>query len=131
MPDQQELRIADGGLIVDGTGFLSSSSVVEIVHSPGTRALSGLIVLNGALVIGENASMRIHGLVYASGAVGVGEGASLDVVGSVLAADPEFSFRNSSTTVIRYDPAVLGTPGLRVPRDARVVAWVASWEELP
>ena len=33
--------------------------------------------------------------------------------------------------VIRYDPAVLGTPGLRVPVDAPVIAWVARWEELP
>jgi len=33
--------------------------------------------------------------------------------------------------MIRYEPAVLGTPGLRVPEGVPVVAWVAASEDLP
>ncbi len=58
--------------------------------------------------------------------------ARADIVGAALSADRGLSFRNvAATVVIRYDPAVLGTPGLHVAADAPVVAWVAAWEELP
>jgi len=58
--------------------------------------------------------------------------AQVHIVGSVIGADPVISVNNlAATVVIRYDPAVLGTPGLRVPADAPVVAWVAGWEERP
>jgi hypothetical protein len=62
----------------------------------------------------------------------IDDGARVDVIGVVLTGDPDLSFRNASgAVVIRYDPAVMGTPGLRLPADAPVVAWVAAWQELP
>jgi hypothetical protein len=74
----------------------------------------------------------VHGLVYINRVINVEEGARVDVVGAIVGNDPSLSFRNHATTVvIRYDPAVLGTPGLRVLREGPVVAWVALWEELP
>jgi hypothetical protein len=76
--------------------------------------------------------LQVHGLVSVSRLIDVHPGARVDVVGAVLGLDPAVGFRNDrDTVVIRYDPAVLGTPGLRVPHGAPVVAWVAAWEELP
>jgi hypothetical protein len=49
----------------------------------------------------------------------------------MLSNDPGISFRNLGVVVIRYDPAVLGTPGLDVADGAPVVAWVAAWQESP
>jgi hypothetical protein len=64
--------------------------------------------------------------------IDLGEGAHVDVVGAVASADRGLSVRTvAATLVIRYDPAVLGTPGLVVAADAPVVVWVALWEELP
>ena len=74
----------------------------------------------------------MHGLVYANRIMYVDENARVDIVGSVLGNDPDLSFRNAlGVVVIRYDPAVLGTLGLRVPIGAPVVAWISAWEELP
>jgi hypothetical protein len=70
--------------------------------------------------------------VYASRVFEATEGARVDVVGSVLGRDAGLSLRNhASTVVVRYDPAVLGTPGLRVADADPVIAWVSSWQELP
>jgi hypothetical protein len=64
--------------------------------------------------------------------VSVRDSAQVDIVGSLLSADHDLSFWNSgSTVVIRYDPAVMGTPGLRVPDGTPMIAWIAAWEELP
>ena len=52
-------------------------------------------------------------------------------MGALVSNDPGLSFRNLGRVVIRYDPAVLGTPGFRVAEDAPVVAWVAVWQESP
>jgi hypothetical protein len=87
---------------------------------------------DGALVVTRDARLRVHGLVYANRRIDIGINARIDIVGAVLANDPELSFRSfAASVVIRYDPAVFGTPGLRVRDDAPVVAWVAAWEELP
>ncbi|MGH2372705.1 MAG: hypothetical protein ACRDIC_04405 [bacterium] len=131
--DGQHLRVSDGALIVEGAVYISPDAVLEITHSLATRRLPGLIALNhGIVAITGRARVRIHGLVYASKAVAVDDDAHVDVVGAVLTGDPSLSFRNTGgQVVVRYDPAVLGTPGLRVPAGAPVVAWVAAWEELP
>jgi len=128
----QALRIADGALVAEGLVVLGPGTRLEVTHSTATRTLPGLIMPDGGrLTLGRNARLRAHGLVYL-GQVTIGEGARLDVEGSVLTRAPEQSFHNAAgTALIRYDPAVLGTPGLRVPREAPVVTWVARWEEIP
>ncbi len=127
------LHIVDGTLITEGTVNLDQGASLEIIHSAATRSLPGLLVLDdGAVVVAQKAHLRVHGLVYVNRLFKIGEGAYVDIVGSVLANDPELSFHNSGgSIVIRYDPAVLGTPGLHVPIDAPVIAWAAAWEELP
>ena len=129
----QQMHITDGALVAEGTVLASRGSSLQITHSPTTRTLPGIITLdNGPLVVAPGARLRVHGLVYASRLMYIGEGAHVDIVGSILGNDPGLSFRNSlGVLVIRYDPAVLGTPGLRLPIDAPVVAWVSAWEELP
>lgn len=129
----QTLRIADGALVVEGLVALGPGTRLEITHSAATRTLPGLIMPHGGrLTLGRNARLRAHGLVHVGQVASIDEGARLDVEGSVLTSAPEQSFRNTAgTALIRYDPAVLGTPGLRVPREAPVVTWVAKWEEIP
>ncbi len=133
LDQEQRLQIADGALVTDATIQVTQRASLEVTHSAATRTLPGIIVLDkGELVVARNARLRVHGLVYASHVFDVGQGARVDVVGSILGNDPGFSFVNmAATVVIRYDPAVMGTPGLRVPDDTPVVAWVAAWEELP
>jgi hypothetical protein len=129
----QRLEIAEGALVTESGVHLNQAATLEITHSPATRTLPGLLVTGtiGSLIVTEGARLRVHGLVYATRAFDVREGARVDIVGAVLNSDAELSFRNlAATVVIRYDPAVLGTPGLRIPDDAPVVAWVAAWEEL-
>ncbi len=129
----QKMHIGDGALIAEGSVLVSPASSLEITHSATTRTLPGIITLDyGPLVVARGARLRVHGLVYASRLIYIGEDAHVDIVGSLLGSDQALSFRNSSGVVmIRYDPAVLGTPGLRVPVGAPVVAWVSAWEELP
>ena len=129
----ERLQIADGTLVTEGTVHLTQGASLEITHSVATRTLPGILTLNnGSLIVTHGARLRIHGLVLVSGAIDVGGGASVDIVGAALSNDPGLSFRNiASTVLIRYDPAVMGTPGLHPARDAPVVAWVAAWEELP
>ncbi|MGQ0570220.1 MAG: hypothetical protein ACT4P5_11980 [Armatimonadota bacterium] len=129
----QRLQITDGALITEGTVHLSQGAVLEVTHSAATRTLPGLIVLGGgALIVNQGARLRAHGLVYAGSVIDIGDGAHVDVVGSIVGQDAGLSFRNhASTVVIRYDPAVMGTRGLRVSEDDPVVAWVVAWDELP
>ncbi|MDR7520513.1 MAG: hypothetical protein QN131_13240 [Armatimonadota bacterium] len=133
LDDGQQLQIADGALIAESTVYLGRGASLQITHSGSTRTLPALLVLDGGgLVTTLGARLRAHGLVYANRSIDIGRDARLDVVGAVLGADPEFSVRNfGGDAVVRYDPAVLGTPGLKVPDDAPVVAWVAAWEEVP
>jgi len=130
---REHLRISDGALVVEGAVYLTPRSTLDITHSPSTRTLPGLIALdNSTMVVNETAHLRVHGLVYATKALAIDDGARVDVVGAVLTGDPALSFRNASgAVVIRYDPAVMGTPGLTLPPGARIVAWIASWEDLP
>lgn len=97
------------------------------------RSLPGLIARNdGGIFVGAEARLRVHGLVYADWLFEVARGAQVDIVGSVLGDDRTLSFWNAgASVVIRYDPAVLGTPGLSVPTNSPAVAWVADWQELP
>jgi hypothetical protein len=131
--DSMTLRIADGALLTEGTVRVGQGSVLEITHTPESRSLPGLVALErGAIVVNQNARLRVHGLVYASRVFEVTEGSFVDVVGAVLGRDEGLSVRNhASTLLVRYDPAVMGTPGLVVSAADPVVAWISSWEELP
>jgi hypothetical protein len=71
-------------------------------------------------------------LVLTSRLIAVEDEAYLEVVGALSSNDPDEAFVNfGGTVVIRYDPAVLGTRGLLLPRDQQPLAWIVSWEELP
>jgi hypothetical protein len=131
--DAQTLRIADGALVAEGTIRLGQGSVLDVTHTAASRSLPGLVALErGAIVVNQSARLRVHGLVYASRVFEVTEGSHVDVVGGILSRDAGLSIRNhASTLIVRYDPAVMGTPGLLVGAGDPVVAWVAGWEELP
>lgn len=130
--DGDRLRVTDGALVTDGTVRLIGDASLEIAHSAASRTLPGLVILDrGALVVTGGARLRVHGLLYASRTVDISDRAEVEVVGAVLADDPGLAFRNyGASVVVRYDPAVLGTPGLRLPPGAPVVAWIAEWTEL-
>jgi hypothetical protein len=131
--EDERLDIADGTLVTEGSVHLRQGARLEIAHTAVTRAFPGLLVLDhGALIVGEEARLRVHGLILTSSVFDILRDARVDVVGSVLAGDHGLSFHNAAATVvIRYDPAVLGTPGLITAQDSRVVAWIGAWEELP
>jgi len=86
---------------------------------------------NGVLLLAQDARLRVHGVVYVNGVINLRERTRVDIVGAMLSNDPGISFRSLGAVVIRYDPAVLGTPGLRVADGAPVVVWVAVWQESP
>jgi hypothetical protein len=127
-----QLEIADGALVAESTVYLGRDSAIEVTHSAGTRTLPGLVVLDGgALVLTSGARLRAHGLVYISGMIDLGRDTRVDIVGAVLGGDPELSVRSyASSVVIRYDPAIMGTPGLRVDDDAKAITWIAAWDEV-
>ncbi len=133
LPDGQRVQIVDGALVAEGMVYLGQGARLEITHSAATRTLPGIITLNrAALGVSRYAQLRVHGMVYAGGAIDVAEGARLDIVGALLGGDDLLSMRSvAASIVIRYDPAVISTPGLQVEDDAPPMAWVASWEELP
>jgi len=126
------MHVAEGALITEGTLRLSSGAALEVTHSAATRTLPGVLVLDGALIVAQAARLRAHGLVHARRSIDAWDGARLDVVGAMLGGDAGLSFRSIGAAVaIRYDPAVLGTRGMRPAKGVPVVAWVASWEEVP
>ncbi len=131
--ERQQMQIIDGALVAEGTLRLRPGASLDITHSPATRRLPGIVTLgDGALIVPHDARLRAHGLVYVSRTIDVWNRAQVDIVGALLGNDPALSFRSiGGTVVIRYDPAVLGTPGLRAPDGSPVVAWVAAWEEVP
>jgi hypothetical protein len=132
--DGQQLYIEDGALITDGFVAIERNSRLEVTHSVARRNWPAVIALEErfALGVGIGSELRAHGLVLANGIVDFLEGAKVDIVGAVVANGRGLSFRNqSATTTIRYDPAVLGTPGLQAAANDSVVAWVATWKELP
>jgi hypothetical protein len=129
----RRVHISDGTLVADDSVMVGDRAALQITHTAATRALPGLIVLDpGRLAVGRAARLDVHGLVYAGRVFDAIYDAKVHIVGSVIGADPVISVNNlAATVVIRYDPAVLGTPGLKVPDGSPVVAWVAGWEELP
>ncbi len=132
LPEGQGLRITDGALVLESAAFISRGAFLEITHSGASRRLPGLIVLGeGALAVNQNARVRIHGLVYVNRMISIDEGAQVDIVGAMLGNDGRVSGNLAGSLTIRYDPAVLGTPGLHAPAGTPAVAWVAAWEELP
>ena len=129
----RHVHISDGTLVAEDSVTVGDRAGLQITHTAATRALPGLIVLDpGRLAVGRAARLDVHGLVYAGRVFDAIYGAQVHIVGSVIGADPVISFNNlAATVVIRYDPAVLGTPGLKVPDGSPVVAWVAAWEDRP
>jgi hypothetical protein len=133
LQDGRTLGVADGTLVSEGPVYLGRRATLQVTHSAATRRLPGVIVLDdSALVVAGEARLRVHGLVYATRMIDIGRDAQVDIVGAVLDDDPGLSFRSfGASAVIRYDPAVFGTPGLRVAATDPVAAWMAAWEELP
>ena len=133
LTDGSRLEIADGGLVAESTVYLGRESAIDVTHTAGTRTLPGVVVLDdGALVLTSGARLRAHGLVYVMGMIDLGREARVDIVGAMLSSDPELSVRSyASSVVIRYDPAVMGTRGLRVDDDAKAITWIAAWDEVP
>ncbi len=133
LSEGQRVEIAEGTLVTEGTLRLRQGASLDIAHSARTRTLPGIIVLGrGSLIVAQDARLRVHGLVWVNRVIDLWERARVDSVGAILGRDRGLSFRNlGAEVVIRHDPAVLGTPGLRVRDNAPVVAWVAAWEELP
>ena len=132
LTERRGLHVSEGTLVTEGTVYLDRGASLAITHSAATRTLPGLVILNGGGLIVTKANLRVHGLVYSSRVISARDDAHLDIVGAVLSDDPDISFWNlASTVVIRYDSAVLGTPGLRAPKSGPLVAWVAAWDELP
>jgi len=133
LTDGQSLQIQEGTLVAERAVYVDEGASFEVVHSQATRTLPGLIVLEpGGLIVRQRGRLRAHGLVHVEGIVNIAGGARMEVVGAVLAKDPHLSFLNAASTVlVLYDPAVLGTPGLRVAEGTPLVAWVAALEELP
>ncbi|MDQ7857881.1 MAG: hypothetical protein QN174_04220 [Armatimonadota bacterium] len=129
--DAQRLEIADGALVAEGTVHLGAGARLEVLHTPASRTLPGLVVLDdGGLHVSSGARLRVHGLVDAARTIDVTDGGRLEVVGAVVGRDPLASVRNrGAVVVIRYDPAVLGTPGLATRGEGPVVAWIAGVRE--
>ncbi len=127
------LEIVDGALVAENTVLLGKGAELAIRHTARTRTLPGLVVLgNGMVTIAQEAQLFVQGLVYVNRTIDLGLNARVDIVGALLANDEEVSFKNrGAAVVIRYDPAVLGTKGLRAPDDGPAIAWVALWEEMP
>lgn len=129
----QGVEIAEGALVTEGPIHLEADAVLEVSHSTATRTLPAIVALEkGELLLAGGARLRAHGLIYLTQVFELTAGADADIVGAILGGGRGFSFVNAGArAVIRYDPAVLGTPGLRAAGDEPVVAWVASWEEVP
>jgi hypothetical protein len=131
--DRGRLKILDGTLVAEGSIQVSQATSLTITHSAAARALPGLLALDeGAVMVDDEARLQVHGILYAGRSLDVGDGARMEVVGAVVGNDPLISFNSfGATVIVWYDPAVLGTPGLRVPAGAPAVVWISAWEELP
>ncbi|MGH2374681.1 MAG: hypothetical protein ACRDIC_14595 [bacterium] len=135
----QRLAIDNGALIVDGSLVLQSKARLQVRQGdtagrpPGAERLPGVVTRGGGVIlIGPNAKFATEGLVFASGTFDVHRDAFVDIAGSLLAAGPGVGFRNGGgTVVIRYDPAVMRTAGIRLADGARGVAVAPiSWQEV-
>lgn len=133
VPRGSRISIADGALIADSTLIVEREAELVVTHGARTRTLPGIITLGeGAIVVAADARLRAHGLVYATRIVDTAPGARIEVVGALLGRDASTSIRiNAATVVVRYDFAVLGTPGLRPAGGGPAVAWIIAWEEPP
>ncbi len=131
VPPRERLEIADGTLVAENTVKVDEEGELRVTHTARSRFLPGVIVLDpGGLVLGRGARLFAHGLVDAAQLIDLAEEAVVDVVGAIAARASGLSLRNGGASIaLRYDPAVLGTYGLRVSAKDPVVAWVAAWEE--
>jgi hypothetical protein len=133
IPDGASVRIRDGSLVTEGSLTLQPGSRLEVRHSPRSRLLPGVVTIGEAspLVVQQDAVLIVDGLVYAERIFDAGEGAVVDIVGALIGGDPLLSFRNhSASVVIRYDPVVLGTLGIRPPSGVWAVARIIGWAEV-
>lgn len=135
----QRLDLTHGALVVDGSLVLQSKANLRVRQGdrtgrpPGAERLPGVVTRGGgAILIGPQAKFAADGLVFASGVFDVHPGALVDIAGSVVSADDRVGFRNSGgTVVIRYDPSVMLTTGVRAADGARGVAVAPiSWQEV-
>lgn len=129
----QRLRIVDGALVTEGRIHVEADAVLEVTHGAGARTLPAILALDeGELLLDAGARLRAHGLVYVTRVFELTERADAEVVGGIVSTGQGFSFVNAGgRAVIRYDPAVLGTPGLLPASGRPVVTWVVAWEDVP
>ncbi|HEY3246799.1 MAG TPA: hypothetical protein VGK88_00730 [bacterium] len=133
VPDGASIRIVDGFLATEGSLTIKTGGRLEVRHSLRSRLLPGVVTIGATapLVVQQHGTLVVDGLVYAGRIFDAGEGAVIDIVGSLMAADPLLSFRNhSATVVVRYDPAVLGTIGIRPPPGVGAVVRIVAWTEV-
>ncbi|HEV8354559.1 MAG TPA: hypothetical protein VGR24_10265 [bacterium] len=133
IPESAEIRVRDGFLAAEGSLRVAPGALLDVRHSPRSRLFPGVVTIGetAPLVVQQGAVLIADGLVYAERIFDAGEGAVIDIVGALIGADPLLSFRNhSATVVIRYDPAVLGTVGIRPPAGAGTIARIIAWTEV-
>ncbi|MGQ0571577.1 MAG: pilus assembly PilX family protein [Armatimonadota bacterium] len=120
-----KLIIADGALVVEGDIVIGPGARLEVHHGPTARTLPGVVAWGKAAIdIEEEAVAVVDGLVLTDGDVVVFAGI-LDVIGAVTARN--FVTKNG-TVVVRYDAAVLATPGFQ--KIGKGLAVPVSWQEL-
>lgn len=126
LPEGRGLTVVNGALIVHGDIALAPGASLRVEHGEGAHGLAGVVAWGtGMLQIDEGARLHADGLVLSHGDLFV-LGATLDVKGAVAAKNV---VTRGGTTVIRYDPRVLATAGLR--SAGRRLARIVSWQELP
>ncbi len=121
-----KLSIADGALVALGDITINELARLEVRHGPTTTTLPGIVTGgSGSIHIGDRAMAIVDGLILTAGDLEVQAGV-LDVIGAIAAGS---FFNADGTVVVRYDPRVLVTAGLR--RIGRGYAELVSWQELP
>ncbi len=126
VPEHGRLTIVDGALILNGNIEIKPRARLEVQHGQTTRMLPGVVALGGGTIqIRKEAAAVIDGLILAGKDVQV-DGGILDVIGSVVTRN---FLSDDGTSVIRYDPIVLATAGLR--STWRGFVELLSWQELP
>jgi hypothetical protein len=132
LPVDARIVLEEGALVTESTLHLGPGAQLSVMHEQRTRTLPALLVLEqGQLTLAPGARLAAHGLVYVNQGIALAANAVLDVVGSVYVNHSGLAFvPTGAFAAIRYDPAILGTPGLlTVPGEPRV-AWVVAWEEI-
>ena len=132
LPARVRVAVTDGALLIQGGLFLNSGAAVEISHGLRDRQLPGLIVLGspGTVHVGAGGLLRADGLVLTDGPFVVDAAGHAEVVGALVSRAPDVGIRNFGTLVVRYDPAVPGTVGVRPGAPGAGSIWVERWEDV-